>query len=386
MTLLARYSPHTRLRDWGRYLLGSAAAIGAAREQVVATLAGPDGPRHPGLFADLRTGLYAWLSSLQRRTGGGNVVLSAQICAAVRAVVAASGLQARYVDLDAGATTPSPAGFAAAIDAGTVAVVVAPLYGHARGDWEPLLAALGTRALVLDLAQGIGLETPLAGLRARADVLGYSFGVGKGLDTGGALLLGRAAFDGPDAAPASIRVHGTALAQALILRASIATGAYALLREHLDAVDDGGPVPPGGRIATVSERAFLVWAGRLPLFLAEIAIARTRAVALAHRPGLARLPDAAWCFAADAAHLRQLVRMPDAASRDALIAALRARGLDCAPAGEPLPDEPGAARRYPIAAEFRAATVRLPFLGRLTDRAFARLGDILEESVVRCLS
>ena len=88
------------------------------------------------------------------------------------------------------------------------------------------------------------------------------------------------------------------------------------------------------------------------------------------------------CFDPASTHLRQIVRARNQTARDALLDELRRGGVDCAPAGELLPHEylgdAPSGSAFPNALRFKAEAIRLPFLGRLGDSAFARLKGALE--------
>jgi len=99
-----------------------------------------------------------------------------------------------------------------------------------------------------------------------------------------------------------------------------------------------------------------------------------------------RLRDTPVYFSDQASHLRQVIRVRDAARRDELVARLRMADVDCAPAGEPLPATANAASDFPNAHAFRRDAVRLPFLGRLNDAEFYRFRTALEQTVVQHLS
>jgi hypothetical protein len=219
----------------------------------------------------------------------------------------------------------------------------------------------------------------------RADAVAYSFGLGKGLDAGGGLLLTRAELDTPPLPQRSKAALAGPLLKAVALHALLQAGCYGLVvtrLDHTDAADE--TLPEHGRRIPADVCHF--WQARLPALMSEIALARVRARTLAAIPALtACLKDAAVCFDAEAGHLRQVIRVRDASRRDTLIARLRSDGVDCAPAGEPLPDVPSAEQRFTRAAAFRSDAIRLPFLGRLTVAQFDAFRTILERAVVDCL-
>jgi dTDP-4-amino-4,6-dideoxygalactose transaminase len=332
--------------------------------------------------AALRDGLNAWFRALAQSTGTGAVVMSAQICPLVPLAVRHAGLVPRFVDIGPGAPVPSGEQFAVALDASARAVVMAPFYGHAGAAPEALIEALGDRPLLLDLAQGLGLRG-IEPLLARADAVGFSFGIGKGLDTGGGLLLTRKPLEpsAPKHTSLGIGVPG----RAALLRSIVACGMYGFVARAVERAAEAAPEDFDPQVRVLDEPwVFSWWQARLQAFLREIEIARGRATALkmhlGRHPALAYTED---CFAPHATHLRQILRLSDPASRPRVLERLRGGGVDSAPAGEPLPSSylPGETGTYPASAAFRADAIRLPFLGRLTEAQFARLTGALERAL-----
>ena len=383
--MLPRYLPHFGWRSWRDWLFTRHENSGDAWPSFLESLGGSNLPAFRREFDTLRTGLVHYFSSVFRQRGGGSILVSAQICRAVPLAIERAGLSVRYVDVGAACPTPEPAEYAAALDKGTLGVLVAPFYGHIQPDWSSLLAALNGRLLVLDMAQGLGLGGRVAPLVRRADAIGYSFGLGKGLDTGGGLLLTRAELELPGLARSGRAALAGALLKTIALRALLSAGCYRLVISRLDAIDAADQsVPVTG--ASVPADVYRLWAARLPALLAEISRARSRARALAAMPRLvAALRDTTVCFDPEASHLRQIIRVGNASRRDILVSRLRAAGVDCAPAGEPLPAVPSAELRFPHAAAFRSDAVRLPFLGRLNAGQFDRFRETLEKTVVDSL-
>ena len=73
------------------------------------------------------------------------------------------------------------------------------------------------------------------------------------------------------------------------------------------------------------------------------------------------------------AHLRQLISLQDETSRDELLRCLRAQSIDAMPAGEDL--DGWTDRGLPEARRFARSTIRLPFLGRISDLRFCEFKD-----------
>jgi dTDP-4-amino-4,6-dideoxygalactose transaminase len=389
--MIPRYTPSIDVRAWLAWMEASFSENAGTSMRNIGKELGSVLPPYHYAFNNLRTGLHVYLTHLRRTSGLRNqIVVSSQICIAVPLAVEAAGFTVRYVDIDNVYPTPSADDFAAAIDEHTAGVVVAPMYGHIQAYWRPLLAALGERALVLDLAQGLGLEQTLATLYQRADVVGFSFGLGKGLDAGGGLVYTRSELTLLDLPRQSRLAALGPLAQALVLRAAINVGASRLLAEHLNrhGAEDAA--------ATDAELlgAFgidLLWQTKLRRFRVEIEHARARASLLGEIASLCeKLRDTEVYFSPTASHLRQVIRLKDADQRDRVLEYLRKAGIDCAAAGEPLPaaGTPGEnlAVNFPNASRFQRDAIRLPFLGRMTEARFKRFRTILERTLVKHLS
>ena len=377
--MIPRYLPSVDLQA---RLAASRAAHADDAANLVAVLA--PAQAFPGRTAvpALREGLNAYFADLATRAGNGGILMSAQICPLVPLAVRNVGLVPRFVDIAEDRPVPTGRQLAAGIDASVKGVVVAPFYGHLGEDGDAVLRALGERDLLLDLAQGIGLRG-IEPLLARANAVGYSFGIGKGPDTGGGLLLTRKAFRIAGGQSASL---GTgALVRGAALRVIAACGLYAGLARVVERAAEARPEDFDPRAREVrQEWVYGWWRRRVATFLSEVGLARDRAASLRVRFG--RHPALAYveaCFSPDATHLRQIIRLADPGRRDATLDRLRRAGVDCAPAGEPLPAQyiPGEAGDYPATRRFLADSIRLPFLGRLPERQFARVADALEQSL-----
>jgi dTDP-4-amino-4,6-dideoxygalactose transaminase len=382
--MVPRYRPEFDSAAWVRWARSSAATVTAARAAVIDRLAGPGGPRSGLAFSTARQALFTYFSRLRDTSGGGSVLVPAQICPVVAHVVRRAGFELRFVDLDDAFPTPSPAQYRDAIDEKTVAAIVCPLYGYLPKDWSPLVEPRRVR-VVLDLAQALLLADRLdRRLLEQADAIAYSFGLGKGLDTGGALLL--------TPHPVPVNGHGaTAAATAsvvlkgLALRGLIATGLYRYAVSRLERELEAAVSFEPDLRARGSESLYPLWEARLWRFASEVERARERAIALQRLPAVRRACRNLDVFCdPEALHLRQILRLSDPTARASVIASLRLSGIDCAQAGEPLPQEylsladPPA---VPRAARFRSDAVRLPFLGRVSEREFERLQQALERAL-----
>ncbi len=299
------------------------------------------GPACRQLFGRGREALAAWFAGL----GRGEVLVSAQICPAVPFLLRRMGFTPVYLDLDPVFPCPSGEAFARAVTERTVAVLASPMYGLAR-EWKSWQGP----PLVLDLAQGLGAWPELC---EQAEAVVYSFGLGKGADTGGGLLCSRQ----------KVSVAGTSLApflgtvaQGVALRGLLASGLYRFFVQRGVALEkEDRPVHP--RRGPAWLEGFCL--ARVAVYLEQAELARRRYREL---PGA--LAEYAECLP-----LRAILRLPQ---RDRVLARLRERGIDAEPAGEPLPGEydPGAGGPFPQAERFLAEGLRLPFLGRLSPAEF----------------
>jgi dTDP-4-amino-4,6-dideoxygalactose transaminase len=370
--VIPRYRPDLDLRAWRTWLTNPSARSGAV--DLLATL-GLSGTAHP--FRSGREALQAWLSDLAARRGPGAALMSAQVCALVPRIARSCGFMPRFVDTDVAYPTPSAEQYVGSFDRETAVVVVAPLYGYLGVDWAPLLSRLEGIALVLDLAQGLGLEPRLPDLVRRADAIVYSFGLGKGLDTGGGLLVARRPLAVTPPRQGMASLLGKWL-QAAVLRGTEAVGLYARIVKRLEtAVEADTQAAP--RPALLPEHVYGLWEDRLRAYRRDVERARTCAQRLSALDSVREACHALTVYGDPGAlHLRQVLRLRDARRRSAILLALRQAGIDASPAGERLPD----GVLVPNARAFGEDAIRLPFLGRLHG---AEIED-LEHALVRSLS
>jgi dTDP-4-amino-4,6-dideoxygalactose transaminase len=376
--MIPRYLPSI---DLAARLRASRVEAGAAN-RLVASLAPGHAFDEIVAVAALRDGLNAYFSNLAARAGSGEILISAQCCPLVALSASSAGFMPRFVDIADDRPAPTGRQFADAIGPSVKGVVVAPFYGHLGESLETMLTALGDRSLLLDLAQGLGLRT-LDPLLRRADAVGWSFGIGKGLDTGGGLLLTRAPLSLSGARHAALGAG--ALMRSAGLRVFAACGLYRIVAKVVERAAEAGPDDFDPHVHLIEgDWIYKWWHLRLPVFLEEVEVARRRASSLASRvgahPAFAYAPAS---FSPDATHLRQIIRLTDAHARDATLGRLQRSGIDCARAGEPLPSEYVRDDRgdYPAAKRFLADAIRLPFLGRLSERQFSYLSDTLERAL-----
>lgn len=388
--MIPRYVPGTGLHDLLRLLRSSHQSAGA-KERVIGALSYDGKLRQATAFESLRKGLYIYFKALKQQTGRGRILVSAQICPIVAAVIRKAGFEVGFVDIATSCPTPSPEQFAHALDSSIVGVLIAPFYGHLQRSWNVLLEKLGDRRLVLDLAQGLGLAAQIAALAHRADALAYSFSLGKGLDTGGGLLLTRERLDVVGMVTCNTLALAQPLIQCIALRCAISVGLYSPLIRRIDrAVEDSDVDWSPSTAYLAADRIFGVWEARLEPFSLEVARARARVEQL--QKLLAKcelLRDSELLCNGGSTHLRQVIRLRSSTLRAGVIDRLHRRGIDCASAGEPLPGEylgGYAASDFPNAAAFHAEAIRLPFLGRLSDHQFDGFKTALESILAERLS
>jgi dTDP-4-amino-4,6-dideoxygalactose transaminase len=379
VTTIARYSPAVTPGAWVRWLTGGPAAAAEARRDNLDFLASGSGASFALELENARQAIRVYLQEI----APGEVLLPAQSCSVLAESVRLAGHQPRFLDADELLATPSAAQYASAVGPGTAAVILAPLYGYLQEDWAPLVKVLGSKPLLLDLAQGLGLNGRLpSALTVRADALVYSFGLGKGVDTGGSVLLTREPHQLKQAERSGIRGHLFVLSQAAAVRAAEVTGTYRHVLSRLEqeseaAKDVASSFLPRRPPASIH----LLWRAQLRRLCREFERATVRAAILGEGSAMRRTARGLETFmTSQSAPLRQVLRLRDQSARDQLLTRLRARGIDCAAAGESLPVD--AARRYPQAVDFGASSIRLPFLGRLSDARFASLQRILEDALV----
>jgi hypothetical protein len=372
--VIARYAPDVAVGPWWRFATAGA-ELAQDRAHVLGHLLAPE-PLRATVMRRGRDALFLYLRALPR---GGSVVLPVQICPVVVRVVRAAGLVPVFADLAESSPTSGPREILAAVRPDTVAVVVAPLYGHLPSGFSMLTEALGRVRLVLDMAQGLLLDVDPA-LVHRADAVVYSFAMGKGLDTGGALLLTHEPTDG--GSRAGVATWLPTLVRSLALRALIVTRQYARVAGRVESHVESEKVFHASSGAHGPERLYILWKGKIERFAQDVVRARARAERLGSRTAVRHgCRDVDLLCGPEPLHLRQLVRLREAAWRAEVLARLRCFGVDAMPAGEPMPNEYGERLRpeaFPNARAFRDSAIRLGFLGRLSESEFDRVAGALD--------
>jgi dTDP-4-amino-4,6-dideoxygalactose transaminase len=376
--MIPRYRPAIDLPAWAPMLSGRRGPQNAS-DGLVHLLGVRREFRCVTAFATLREGIYDWFLGLRRRKGAGYVLMSSQICPVVPMAARAAGHELQFADIARDFPTPGPAQIVPLLGPKTVAIVVAPLYGHIQSDWSALTSIPARPELFLDLAQGLGHDGCGAPM-SHASAVGYSFGIGKGMDTGGGLLLSCDAPDSAKKAEGSFAI-GT-LGKSILLRALMAGGLYGLVAKAVAKAAEPQPQEFRPLVRTLDlEKSAQLWSARLRTLAKELEIARTRALDLRRcLENSSAVADTAVYFSPTATHLRQIVKVTDPARRDRVVAALLARGIDCAPAGErpPWTYLPQVEQRsFPNTTHFLATAIRLPFLARLSEREYVRVREAL---------
>ncbi len=318
-------------------------------------------------FETGRQALFASMEKLPR----GPVLVSSQICPVVPFGLVRLGFTPRFVDIDHNLPCPGPEQLAQSLNEEVVAAIVSPLYGLCPS-FDGFLSPL---PLVLDLAQGIG---SLANLAPFAYAQIYSFGIGKGVDSGGGWCISSTGLPWQTAPMGRLSLLKPWCKGALIQGAD-RLGILKRLLARLDqAVEDDKvdrPTPQAmGRKPSLGLARF--WEARLERFIREGQVARER---VGQIRGALTSTEPNWI------PLRTIVRVPSG-RRPSLLSELKGRGIDALSAGEPMPREylPGQPENasFPNALRFTQEAVRLPFLGRLTDAQFDYLRWAVEDSFV----
>jgi len=321
--------------------------------------------------------------------GNGTVLMPAQICPVVTHTVVSASLGVKFVDADLVYPTPSPGQYRAALDDDTVGVIISPLYGYLQKDWQDLFPLPRGVRIILDLAQGFFLTPHLdPRLLEQADAVLFSFALGKGFDTGGALLYTSNNLPLSGITSVSRAFFLQTLGRALILRSLIMSKTYGFFLQRLDEAVDADKECHGNQISRQLAPSDLIclWEDKLEAVNRDIHRAQARAVEIGALPLVSRAVADQTFFDPQAMHLRQIIRCRDQFLRDRILTELKNYSIDCAPAGEPLPSEYfGDGGTYPNAAAFRQEALRLPFLGRLPEKKFHSLKQQLEKALGKYL-
>jgi len=340
-----------------------------------------------------RVGIRLLFEALARGDNRRTVVMSAQACPIVPRVVLACGFTPFFADVDPAVASPGARELTMAYEAAggrdrVAAVIASPIYGYAPPGIGDLKHALGQNVkLLADFAQGALIDGEGASLVAAADAAIFSFGVGKGADTGGGLLAVR---DIPISGLPPAQELAGSVALVRLLRTVETLGLCRWLTPYLDRQGDKDARPDAAEFKTeiLTEDAFNVLAPALDRFRSDVARARQRAQILFENRILRNVCRDVDVYASSQfTHLRQILRLRDPGRRAPVLARLRAAGIDALPAGEKLPSRYLAATQYETcgdwynARQFLADAIRLPFLARLNDRAFDHLLKTLEDAL-----
>lgn len=394
--MIPRYVPDVHFGAWCSWLLGEKkqADIKTDFFKLIDPYGWHENKSHVYLFENARQGLYAYFQEVKRKLHGGKVLISAQICPVVPLMMKDLGFAVRFVDIDASYPAPSPQQFLDALDKETVGVIVAPLYGCLQKEWAGLFEKLRGVPVVLDMAQGLLLDDEAyAELFQKSNAVVFSFGLGKGLDAGGGLLLSDAALDVSRFGCIKKSGFMKIFFQSMVLRCVLAAGMYRLIVRQLDeavAADKKPARMDSVHVRLAPEDMVLLWKTKLCSYAGDVLRARKRAQVLKDMPVVQEHCKDIYVFCDESAvFLRQVLRFKDAVKRDSVLQKLRKRGVDCLAAGEPLPCEyfTGCENMdFENARAFKEQSIRLPFLGRLTEKQFAQLKLHLDDILAKHLS
>ncbi len=390
--MIPRYLPDLALPAWGRWLVADTNKVQDVQAGFLRILNGNENTRSAFAFVRARQSLYVYFKSLRQNMGNGTVLIPAQICPIVPFLVRESGFTVRFVDSDVSYPTPSATQYIQAMDQDTVGIIISPLYGYIQEEWNPLLEKLDRIKLVLDLAQGIGLREHINPLFQKADAVVYSFGLGKGLDTGGSLLFTYSPMNVTDYNQNGKKHYIGIMFKGVLLQLLSITKLYRFLLRRFESAVDMEKKPSLMELSLrqlAPADIYLLWDVKLRSFLIDVERARIRAHAIGALPSVRKAcRDMPIFCRSSAIHLRQVIRFKDVTLRGRVLNTLQQHGVDCVPAGEPLPKEYFAdAERvaFPNAQTFCGDSIRLPFLGRMSDKQFEQFKQKLENAIAQHL-
>jgi dTDP-4-amino-4,6-dideoxygalactose transaminase len=388
-SMLPRYLPALTFADVAAARRAGAEMRGEALRGAMLAHLHCDPHHHALAYPNARSALRAWFSVRREQTPARAVVMSAQICPVVPQLLQTLGFRPHFVDLAAGYPCPGEEellGEALALHGrGELsAVIIAPFYGYSPADWGRIARLADEVPLVLDLAQGFALEHQLAPLLKVAQATIFSFGLGKGPDTGGGLLVTPAPIA---AGVGSGHLGWSTPAQGLGLRVLCATGLYGWLTGALEAAVGANKSQPAPIVAeaALTPASFITFDAGAQRMTSDIERAREHAQALFSLPAVVARCSFPELYADTAqSHLRQILRLRDPGERNRLVATLRGAGIDAVAAGEDVPSSymtnAPSLEAFPNTAAFLADSVRLPFLGRVSGRRFDRFSRVLENA------
>lgn len=388
--MIPRYIPDLAPSVWARWLIADTSEAQVSQTKVLRILNGNNNTKNAYAFVSARQCLYVYFKLLKRTVGKGTVLIPAQICPVVSYIVKELGFSVRFVDSDTSYPTPSINQYLQAVDQDTIGIIISPLYGYIQAEWDPLLEKLDRIKLILDLAQGIGLREYIDPLFMKADAVVYSFGIGKGLDTGGGLLLTSNPLNVTDYDHNGKIYYLSIMLKGALLWFSSISKLYPYLVRRLESAIEMEKKPDMAELSSchlAPKDIYSLWNVKLQFFLNDIARARNRARVLGNLPLIQRAcRDVSIFCSSNATHLRQLIRFKDIALRTSVLKTLQQWGVDCLPAGELLPAEYFDSEErinYPNARSFRKDSIRLPFLGRMSERKFNQFKQKLEDAIAQ---
>ncbi len=385
--MIPRYQPNLNILSWWKWIVTQSTFNQPETQSAfISSLNITKDRWHINAFINARQGLLAYYRQIKQRYGSGSILVPAQICPIVPLTIRMVGLDVRFIDIDPIYPTPPITNYQQAIDKTTIGMIVAPLYGHIQDEWKQTYPKdFGNINIVLDMAQGLGLTTLVdAPLYQKADGIIYSFGLGKGIDTGGGLVISAFHLPIADFTYANKIPFLKVLLQSMIVRTLLLTGQYPRFISRLET-----EVEAAKELKTIQGRKFLaphtiysLWIERLKTFTEDIYRAKKYANLIKNNPIIQKISKTPEYYDETSIHLRQIIRVKQHSLQPVLLDTLRRHSIDCAPAGEPLPHEyfgnyPPI--NFPNAVTFKEEAIRLPFLGRLSEADFRKFYLTLEK-------
>ncbi len=390
--MIPRYIPDPAPSVWARWLIADTSEVQVSQTRVLRILNGNNSTKNAYAFESARQCLYVYFKLLKKTVGKGTVLVPAQICPVVSYIVRELGFTVCFVDSDTSNPTPSVNQYLQAIDPDTVGIIISPLYGYIQTEWGSLLEKLDRVKLILDLAQGTGLREYIGPLFMKADAVVYSFGIGKGLDTGGGLLLTSSPLNVIGYNHNRKSHYLGIMLKGVLLWISNKTGLYPFLVKKLESAIEMEKKPDMAEFSSchlAPKDIYSLWNVKLQFFLDDITRARNYARILGNLSLIQRACRDVQLFCnSNAIYLRQVIRFKDDSLMKRVLNTLQQCGVDCLPAGELLPAEyfdGEGCIDYPNARSFREDSIRLPFLGRMSERKFNQFKQKLEDAIAQHL-
>ncbi len=349
------------------------------------------GVQRVSLRASGRDALRCVLASASRHTGRDEIVLPAYTCFSVAAAAVASGLRVRLVDVTEDGRIDRKCLETLPLER-TAAIVVCNLFGLAEPIANTLTLAHAAGVLVVDDAAqafgALGVDGPAGG---RGDIGILSFGRGKPLSGlgGGAIAWNTWPAELPDPRPAEPARAMAALRAAAydvalappVFHALSRIPALGIGETHFDVDFARGPIDPG---------AMALAAATLPSAGVAADARAAEALRLADRLAPCGLRPIMAIDGARGVYPRFFGLAPDAAARDAALAALRPIGAGATAMYPTALDQvPGlrphlcGVEDYPGARDLAARLLTLPSNGGLRANRLRKAERLLQKTLMQ---